>query len=141
VFDARPTFSQGGTGSWKSDGSNRAKFERYMPPAGWFSATAYGPVTYAPMPVLVYKRVPLPSAYADDADPATAAQALAPLTEAAAAKLYPAVDQVDPLAEGQPYKLQLVAHGSVVGADPDRVVLKRIVLSGYPIKVRSWTNE
>ena len=29
----------------------------------------------------------------------------------------------------------LVANGSLMGADPNRIILKRIILTGYPIKV------
>ncbi len=36
---------------------------------------------------------------------------------------------------GAPGPLQLVATGALRGADPDRVVLKKAVLSGYPVRV------
>ena len=33
-------------------------------------------------------------------------------------------------------RLETVAHGSLIGADADRIVVKRILLTGYPVKVR-----
>lgn len=32
-------------------------------------------------------------------------------------------------------KLEFIAHGTVLGADADRIVVKRIVLTGYPTRV------
>ena len=33
-------------------------------------------------------------------------------------------------------RLELVAHGSLMSADADRIIVKRILLTGYPVKVR-----
>jgi pre-rRNA-processing protein TSR1 len=32
-------------------------------------------------------------------------------------------------------KIEFVAHGTVLGADADRIVVKRIILTGYPTRV------
>ena len=32
-------------------------------------------------------------------------------------------------------KIDFVSHGSILGADADRIVVKRIVLTGYPTRV------
>ena len=37
---------------------------------------------------------------------------------------------------GDSEDVELVASGSLMGADPDRIVLKKIVLSGYPFRVK-----
>lgn len=54
-------------------------------------ATVYAPISYGPLPLLAFKRVP-------GARP------------------------------------QLAAAGALRGVDPDRVVLKKIVLTGYPAR-------
>lgn len=37
---------------------------------------------------------------------------------------------------GTPGKRELVASGTLHAVDPDRIILKRIVLTGYPIRVK-----
>ena len=37
--------------------------------------------------------------------------------------------------EGEGNGRELLAHGSILGADADRIVLKRIVLTGFPTRV------
>ena len=69
---------------------DKHKFERFLPPS-FFCASVFGPVTYTPCPVLVFRTV-----------------------------------------EG---RQELVAIGNMLTADADRVVLKRIVLTGYPVRV------
>ncbi|CAD5211964.1 unnamed protein product [Bursaphelenchus okinawaensis] len=84
-FAVDPIFSQHSTG-------DKYKMERFMPEGTPFVASYYGPVTFGPCPVLVFKR-----------------------------------DM-----EGNE---TFVAYGSVLNANPDRIVLKRIVLSGHPYKI------
>jgi pre-rRNA-processing protein TSR1 len=69
-----------------------------MPTQGaFFAASIFGPVTYTPCPVLVFR-------------------------ESDAGR-------------------RLVAIGSVIGADADRIALKRIVLTGYPVRVQKrWAT-
>ena len=62
------------------------------------AASVYGPTTFQPSPVLVFKEVPG--------------------------------------TEGVGKRTVLVATGTLLGVDPDRIVLKKIVLTGYPIRVR-----
>ncbi|XP_055958411.1 pre-rRNA-processing protein TSR1 homolog [Patella vulgata] len=84
-FTACPIFSQHTTG-------NKHKFERFLPADTTCVATVYAPITFAPVPVLVFQHTP----------------------------------------EGSH---DLVATGSLLSVNPDRIVAKRIVLSGHPKKI------
>ena len=89
TWQARPIFSQNNLNS------DKHKFERFMPTGGaFFATTVFGPVTYAPCPVLMFRE-----------------------------------------GEGHGKTRQLLAYGSMIGADADRIVLKRIVLTGHPTRV------
>jgi pre-rRNA-processing protein TSR1 len=89
TWKARPVFSQNNLNC------DKHKFERFLPTGGaFFAASVFGPVTYTPCPVLVFR-------------------------------------EKSPHIEQQ----QLVAIGSVLGADADRIVVKRIILTGYPVRV------
>jgi pre-rRNA-processing protein TSR1 len=135
VFDARPVFSQQGANCDKN------KMDRFLQQGRWTTATAYAPITYAPQPVLVYKRVPVPPP-AGEGEGGADGNASATLSQPATAppgSLYPSPDRLEVDAAGRGYRLQLVAVGSVLGADPDRVLLKKVVLSGYPVKVKNRT--
>jgi pre-rRNA-processing protein TSR1 len=86
TWTGRPIFSQNNLNC------DKHKFERYMPQAGsFFAASIFGPVTYTPCPVLVFRSV-------------------------GGTK-------------------ELVAFGSMIGADADRTIVKRIILTGYPVRV------
>lgn len=87
TWKTRPVFSQNNLNC------NKHKFERFMPRNGaFFAATFFGPVTYTPCPVLVFRE-----------------QAEKPR--------------------------ELCAAGSMIGADADRIVVKRIILTGFPVRV------
>lgn len=92
TWQSRPVFSQNNLNS------DKHKFERFMPTGGaFFACTLFGPVTYAPCPVLMFREA----------------------TE-----------------EGlDSRRRELLANGSMLGADADRIVLKRIILTGYPTRV------
>ena len=93
TWQGRPIFSQNNLNS------DKHKFERYMPTGGaFFACTVFGPVTYAPCPVLVFRE-------------ATESESL------------------------DSKRREFLAHGSMLGADADRIVLKRIILTGYPTRV------
>ena len=87
TWQGRPIFSQNNLNC------DKHKFERFMPLNGaFFAASVFGPVTYTPCPVLVFR-------------------------------------------ENDSGRRELVAVGSMIGADADRIVLKRIILTGYPVRV------
>ncbi|KAI9908137.1 hypothetical protein PsorP6_004456 [Peronosclerospora sorghi] len=82
-FTGKPIFSDQ---SLKSD---QHLFQRFLPPSGWSVATVYGPVTFQPASLLLFK----PTG-------------------------------------------QLVASGTLMNVNPDRIVLKRVILTGTPVKVK-----
>ena len=154
VIDVRPVFSL------KSSNADKDKCERYLLPERWSTATTYAPICFGPTPVLVYRRVPRSSNSSSggaevDAGPQETVvpsstsgghrsrTAQLQLGNSASSeqqqqqqRLYPAPGVLNARAAGEGYTLQLVATGVSIGADPDRVIAKRAVLSGFPIKVR-----
>lgn len=94
TWQSRPVFSQ------LNLNSDKHKFERYMPNGNggstFFAGSVFGPVTYAPCPVLMFR-------------------------------------DAESVADGG--KREFLAHGSMLGADADRIVLKRIILTGFPTRV------
>ena len=90
TWQSRPVFSQ------HNLNSDKHKFERFMPAGGngatFFAGSVFGPVTYAPCPVMMFR-------------------------------------------ETSSGRREFLALGTMMGADADRIVLKRIVLTGYPTRV------
>mmetsp|Transcript_27477 Transcript_27477/g.57330 ORF Transcript_27477/g.57330 Transcript_27477/m.57330 type:complete len:1056 (-) Transcript_27477:49-3216(-) len=87
--------------------SDKHKFERYMPTGGaFFAGSVYGPVTYANCPVLMFRE-------AKEAENVS----------------------ISDFGDSGNARREFLAHGSIFGADADRIVLKRIVLTGYPTRV------
>ena len=78
-------------------------------------ASVYAPISYGPLPFLAFK-VPLP-APAPDQDPGAAEEA-SPMVAVAAPSA------------GDMGGARLVAAGTVRSCDPDRVILKKITLTG-----------
>lgn len=89
TWQCRPLFSHSNLNS------NKHKLEKFMPQKGFFTMTAYGPVTYTPCNILVF----------------------------------------------QGNNQQLVATGSLVDANADRLILKKILLTGFPSRVnKRWAT-
>uniref|UniRef100_K3W7F2 Bms1-type G domain-containing protein n=1 Tax=Globisporangium ultimum (strain ATCC 200006 / CBS 805.95 / DAOM BR144) TaxID=431595 RepID=K3W7F2_GLOUD len=87
-FAAKPVYSDQ---SLKSD---QHLFQRFLPQSGWTVASVYGPVTFQPASVLVFRE-----------------------------------------SRGmEPH--ELVASGTLMNVNPDRIVLKRVVITGTPVKVK-----
>ncbi|KAI3834310.1 hypothetical protein MKX03_030117, partial [Papaver bracteatum] len=85
-FVARPIFS--------SDAirSGNHKLERFLQPGRFSMASVYAPVSFPPLPLIVFKQ--------GDVEPTVA------------------------------------AVGTLRSIDPDRIILKRIILTGYPLRVQ-----
>lgn len=89
TWQGRPVFSQ------HNLNCDKHKFERFMPQRGaFFAASIFGPVTYTPCPVLVFRE-----------------------------------------RSENIHQRELIAVGSMIGADADRIIVKRIILTGYPVRV------
>ncbi|KAL7534857.1 hypothetical protein ACHAXR_006123, partial [Thalassiosira sp. AJA248-18] len=104
TWQSRPIFSQ------HNLNSDKHKFERYMPTGGggggsFFAGSVFGPVTYAPCPVLMFRE---------------------------------AGEEEGAMSGGNnsnSSRREFLAHGSMLGADADRIVLKRIIMTGFPTRV------
>uniref|UniRef100_A0A7S1NNU2 Ribosome biogenesis protein BMS1/TSR1 C-terminal domain-containing protein n=2 Tax=Eutreptiella gymnastica TaxID=73025 RepID=A0A7S1NNU2_9EUGL len=89
IMRCNPIYSEP---SMKAD---KHKLMRYYHPEDKFAvASCFAPISYAPMPVLMFKTPELDAPTAD-----------------------------------------LVAYGNVMGADPNRVILKKVVLTGSPYRI------
>lgn len=126
IFDARPLFSEYGKGGGP-DNTSKCRFHRYFLPGAGRSclATAYAPITFAPYPVLVFKRISIIEEEEKAHDSILNLESV-----------YQSPDRICLRSDAaKATRRVLVAVGSVVCADPDRVVLKRTILSGFPVKV------
>lgn len=86
-FSAKPIYSE------SNINSDKHKLERFFKSDKFTVASVYGPVTFLPCPLLMFKK----------------------------------------LDSG---RLVLVATGSLHSVDPDRIILKKIILTGLPVRVR-----
>jgi pre-rRNA-processing protein TSR1 len=116
-FPCRPIFSQ------NTLNCDKHKYERFLQGgAGNFVvASVYGPATFCPAPTLLFRELPAAAAAGVGFAGAASALSVAP----AAALPGPGV--------------ALVASGTLASADVDRVVLKRVVCTGYPVRVHKRT--
>lgn len=86
-------------------GLDKQRAERFLHEGSPCVASVYAPISYPGLPALAFRPQPAPAADGDGGGPV-----------------------------GAPW-LALVATGAMRGADPDRVALKRAVLTGYPARV------
>lgn len=105
TWKSRPIFSQ------LNLNSDKHKFERFMPSGAgtFFAGSVFGPVTYAQCPVMMFRE-------AND-DSGSGGDVLIGEEKSGSGRR------------------EFLAHGSMIGADADRIVLKRIVLTGFPTRV------
>ncbi|CAI5955543.1 unnamed protein product [Closterium sp. NIES-64] len=107
-FYSRPTFS--------TDDINldKHKFERFLHPGRFAVASIFAPTLFPPLPLLVF------------ADPSAANQHTG--EGVGGGSVGGSVVGGSVVGEGE--ELQLAATGALRGPDPDRIILKKIVLSG-----------
>lgn len=106
-FVARPLLSG------DDHGASQFKLERFLQPNRACVATAYAPIAHGPLPLLAF------SSEGGGGDDFGGNDN----------------DNVSNNSDDKRRRWRLAATGGVRGADPDRVILKKIVLSGYPVKV------
>jgi pre-rRNA-processing protein TSR1 len=111
TWQSRPIFSQ------HNLNSDKHKFERFMPTGGggssgtFFAGSIFGPVSYAPCPVMMFREARVGGQQQDGTNSVSEGGGVGGI------------------------KREFLAQGSILGADADRIVLKRIVLTGYPTRV------
>jgi len=110
-FEARPVFSE------HNLNCDKHKFSRYLHGGRFAVATAFGPVSMPPCPVLIF-RASAPVEEGKDGGSVSFGGVLPPPTSPS---------------------LTLVATGTLHTIDPDRIILKRILLTGYPVRVKRRT--
>ena len=117
-FQSRAIYSQ------NNMHSDKHKHERFMGVGGHYVVSAYAPVMFGPAPVLVFRQ------------PGRDRRALlgAPLgSDRSSARLTARSRQVIFNASC------LLATGTLLTTDPDRIILKRVVLTGVPYKISKKT--
>jgi pre-rRNA-processing protein TSR1 len=98
TFPANPIYSEANLNC------DKHKMERYFQEGSFSVATCYGPITFQPCPVLMFKEVD-EACYASDGSVAIRTTRV------------------------------LVATGSLSSVEPNRIVLKKIILTGHPVRV------
>lgn len=131
-FKCRPVFSQ------ESRGSDKHKFERYFTGNAWTIASVYAPISYGPMPVLIFKHLEEDPQLMEALERKRTGEAESEevqkylrrkkLTQEAA-QIDEALDYVRPV--------NIVAQGMLHSVNPDRIVLKKVRKSMVPRALRS----
>ncbi len=121
-FPARPIYSD--------DAKHKGKHmvERFLQLGRFSCATAYAPISFPPAPVLAFKPAPPAGAAAVAVAGAGGAESMADAASAVAAAPPPLLPLM--MSSGA-----LLATGSVLAADPFRLNIKRIILTGYSVRV------
>ncbi|EWM27209.1 pre-rrna-processing protein tsr1 [Nannochloropsis gaditana] len=122
-FEARPVFSE------HNLNCDKHKFSRFLHGGRFAVATVFGPVSMPPCPVLVFRKSS-PDEMGEEGKTATT-----PSRTGGSGSFLPATaGVVEPKSHTR--DLTLVATGTLHTVDPDRIILKRILLTGYPIRVK-----
>eukprot|EP00301_Raphidiophrys_heterophryoidea_P002350 c11091_g2_i3.p1 GENE.c11091_g2_i3~~c11091_g2_i3.p1 ORF type:complete len:336 (-),score=61.80 c11091_g2_i3:176-1183(-) len=126
TFASRITFSE------DNPKCDKFKMERFFHFHRTAIATCYGPVMFPPAPVLIF--------YPDPKSLSPHLSAISGLVEGSVnvSKDHANNALSEPLhcGEGAAAHPILCGTGSSLGVDPDRVVLKKIILSGFPLRVK-----
>lgn len=105
---------------------DKSKMCRYLEAGKFTTATIMAPVTYLPAPVLIY--APRPRSRTASANNAVGHPNLvtdATVTTATSAAALPEFND-----------LVLIATGVMDAVDPDRIILKKAILTGVPVRVK-----
>jgi len=150
-FHAQPIYSN------NTPQKDKAMVQRFLQPGGFSVASVFGQVTFPPAPVLMFlpsKASSLPSAVLDPVDPAEGSMAdlssLSASSSSSSASTSSSsvsftADTTENAIADYPFPTseveagELVASGSYMGADTDRVLVKRVILTGYPVGVNKKT--
>jgi pre-rRNA-processing protein TSR1 len=123
-FRCKPSFSENNLNC------DKHKFHRFMPTDGsFFAASLYAPITFghAPAMLSVVSREELAQESPDQEEKQEEEEEDMVMDAASAA----------PKIQGSQ---SIVASGSVINVNPNRIMLKRIILTGYPVKVKKRTG-
>jgi hypothetical protein len=135
---------------------DKHKYEKFLHENRTLTASIYGPVTFGPMPLLILKSSATvdeemvsdktEKAEVEDIDPQSAKENN---VEKYQEKIKKYIDkqvhtqtdlfhqQVLPNLE---QNVTLVATGSLQNVDPDRIILKKVIMTGRPIKIHKKTS-
>lgn len=94
------------------------KFDRFLHPGWTAMATFIGPLTWGSVPVLVFRKQPAPPPSSDDTAP-TLVDAMADLSTSTSS----------------PPNLQFIGTATTIAPSHNRVIAKRVVLTGAPYKI------
>ena len=121
-------------------GATKFKMERYLQPGQNAIATVYAPITYSPVPLIAFQRDPESGEYSIAATGTdsigyshlkVAGVIIAPCHTSGMVRIVKVMNGCALRSRAFTYS----NAGSLRSCDPDRVILKRIVLSGYPVRV------
>jgi pre-rRNA-processing protein TSR1 len=129
-FRCKPSFSENNLNC------DKHKFHRFMPTDGsFFSASIYAPITFghAPAMLSVVSREELAQETPEEEEEEEKEEEEDMDMDGGAA----AAAAAEPTIKGSQ---SIVASGSVLNVNPNRIMLKRIILTGYPVKTKKRTG-
>lgn len=126
-FSATPVFSSHTNGT-------KFKYERFLNDDDVTVASLYAPITFPPASVVVFKQSPSMDGFqSGSGNGSQSGNECESHSGSGIDKRVRFDSQSDQNSTGNGVKL--VATGSLLSVDPDRLIIKRIVLSGHPFKI------